>query len=298
MAKETPPRAWGRPAAGLLFCRVWGNTPTSVGKTSCQGSIVTVISKHPHERGEDLVRNEDGLLEIETPPRAWGRPCWPHFFPQEHRNTPTSVGKTLRPSAWQGKIRKHPHERGEDFRRESRPTGRRETPPRAWGRRQSIHREIPEGGNTPTSVGKTTTRPAANGGRQKHPHERGEDAGRRGAASVGWETPPRAWGRPSKKRPRFAAMGNTPTSVGKTARRPFRLCKIKKHPHERGEDHFSTTYPASRRETPPRAWGRHDHVLPVVVDVRNTPTSVGKTQRTGHALCTAWKHPHERGEDR
>ena len=50
------------------------------------------------------------------------------------RNTPTSVGKTLRPTSKIASPEKHPHERGEDHRtRQLRPPGT-ETPPRAWGR--------------------------------------------------------------------------------------------------------------------------------------------------------------------
>ena len=112
-----------------------GNTPTSVGKTALLGLCRSVLEKHPHERGEDLlmlpccfsligntptsVGKTDCLLYCtasgnETPPRAWGRLLVDKKTLSGSRNTPTSVGKTvyLNVLGWGGK--KHPHERGED----------------------------------------------------------------------------------------------------------------------------------------------------------------------------------------
>ena len=132
---------------------------------------------------------------LETPPRAWGRPYTADKSGAFFGNTPTSVGKT---PVWQQDLPlpwKHPHERGED-RAGMATTGKAtETPPRAWGRPQDTALERGQGGNTPTSVGKTGDQGPERLAIQKHPHERGEDqqghARRHGTA----ETPPRAWGR-------------------------------------------------------------------------------------------------------
>ena len=70
---------------------------------------------------------------------------------------------------------KHPHERGEDLERAVLTDLTKETPPRAWGRLLLDQLEMEQGGNTPTSVGKTTIRPRPNASMKKHPHERGED---------------------------------------------------------------------------------------------------------------------------
>ena len=72
-----------------------GNTPTCVGKTR-PAFVVTVRNwKHPHMRGEDVLRLPVKAIIIETPPHAWGRrerelPCG-----VGDGNTPTCVGKTL-----------------------------------------------------------------------------------------------------------------------------------------------------------------------------------------------------------
>ena len=92
---ETPPRAWGRLYSTVMAIDKVGNTPTSVGKTSSARNGTASKWKHPHERGEDglchlsshsAMRNtptsvgkttriaQRACNEVETPPRAWGRP--------------------------------------------------------------------------------------------------------------------------------------------------------------------------------------------------------------------------------
>ena len=72
-AKETPPRAWGRPKEGSACQSQAGNTPTCVGKTESSAIPACMSWKHPHVRGEDGVSRNRRLLRKETPPRAWGR---------------------------------------------------------------------------------------------------------------------------------------------------------------------------------------------------------------------------------
>ena len=48
------------------------------------------------------------------------------------------------------------------------------------------------------------------------PHVRGEDTGVKLNGALRGETPPRAWGRPSKLYAFFLSARNTPTCVGKT----------------------------------------------------------------------------------
>ena len=111
------------------------------------------------------------------------------------------------------------------------------------------------------------------------------------------ETPPRAWGRrlPVQRQPREG--GNTPTSVGKTYVTGTDALRLKKHPHERGEDEGAEEDKPKEQETPPRAWGRRRFVGHFVGHFGNTPTSVGKTLAGNSRQFYSWKHPHERGED-
>ena len=91
---ETPPRAWGRLAQAYANKQLNRNTPTGVGKTSLPYMTEEHIRKHPHGRGEDQMRNIVNQINLETPPRAWGRrrECDMSVIPV--RNTPTGVGKT------------------------------------------------------------------------------------------------------------------------------------------------------------------------------------------------------------
>ncbi len=91
-------------------------------------------------------------------------------------------------------------------------------------------------GNTPTGVGKTVAFKSNSRPGQKHPHRRGEDYASKAKRVDEKETPPQAWGRPSKLDLREEHARNTPTGVGKTriglGSQAFRW----KHPHRRGED--------------------------------------------------------------
>ena len=91
---ETPPRAWGRLAGNIECNRSARNTPTCVGKTAHDKTSSVKAQKHPHVRGEDFYNFFFMLSLIETPPRAWGRPCGYQRSRSHHRNTPTCVGKT------------------------------------------------------------------------------------------------------------------------------------------------------------------------------------------------------------
>ena len=173
---ETPPQAWGRPKAFCWWASMGGNTPTGVGKTTHPRHLSLLSLKHPHRRGEDPVILHTALDQGETPPQAWGRLPAKTVKRAIERNTPTGVGKTyITPKNFMMRL-KHPHRRGEDqpwaFRRKK----CLETPPQAWGRLGLIVTFSPQGGNTPTGVGKTNfccTRLATP---RKHPHRRGEDS--------------------------------------------------------------------------------------------------------------------------
>ena len=189
-----------------------------------------------------------------------------------------------------------------------------ETPPRAWGRRQSASAFSEPARNTPTCVGKTALELAKSHGSEKHPHVRGEDVY---VLGPGWriaETPPRAWGRQTFFTPKGVHWGNTPTCVGKTGPRLLKTAAIGKHPHVRGED---PQWPRPRRplwetrgediahlgwqaaglETPPRAWGRPRQRVAHGLSSGNTPTCVGKTLNVDEIQNESEKHPHVRGED-
>ena len=149
------PHAWGRRQFLLRLLLHLGNTPTCVGKTAVQRLSDDLIQKHPHVRGEDSQNQKFSKFLWETPPRAWGRPV-AFFRPNPmYGNTPTCVGKTFMPCPRSTFIKKHPHVRGEDFRKNWCKQQIEETPPRAWGRLGKNGRLLTLDRNTPTCVGKT-----------------------------------------------------------------------------------------------------------------------------------------------
>ena len=93
-ARETPPRAWGRPIETQISSFVKRNTPTGVGKTAILPGLLCQDEKHPHGRGEDKRHLSSERTTRETPPRAWGRHGVEIPYSKEAGNTPTGVGKT------------------------------------------------------------------------------------------------------------------------------------------------------------------------------------------------------------
>ena len=112
--KETPPRTWGRQFGEIAGLAVDRNTPTHVGKTAFQVSVLLAQKKHPHARGEDKFHDAEFGAAIETPPRTWGRLVSFHPVFASLGNTPTHVGKTKNQIGVEKMTKKHPHARGED----------------------------------------------------------------------------------------------------------------------------------------------------------------------------------------
>ena len=215
---------------------------------------------------------------LETPPRAWGRRSGSGDDDLSGGNTPTGVGKTGFRAHSGYLCEKHPHGRGEDRPSNDACQWCRETPPRAWGRLTANQVSVPIGGNTPTGVGKTFAVAGVPAPRRKHPHGRGEDCRLRAYRCPLLETPPRAWGRRPSVSAHETLHGNTPTGVGKTRLAIKGVFTPWKHPHGRGEDISTAAVSDHARETPPRAWGRHENQAGKHESRGNTPTGVGKTK--------------------
>ena len=174
--EETPPRAWGRLSTRSLGIDFLRNTPTGVGKTFLLSKSLIANEKHPHGRGEDNTFFRRYPVQIETPPRAWGRHQSNRAAGGRRRNTPTGVGKTITKSIRKSCLQKHPHGRGEDAVPAASSATVWETPPRAWGRLLGYGVRFRSDGNTPTGVGKTNAVALVSFIPRKHPHGRGEDS--------------------------------------------------------------------------------------------------------------------------
>jgi len=170
----SPPRAWGRRAAGRLRHRVPRFTPTRVGTAARSAGRQAAPTVHPHVRGDGGgVGVRHGLL-AGSPPRAWGRRRANGSSPVRRRFTPTCVGTAGTWASTAASPPVHPHVRGDGS---SRPWLTQDcdgSPPRAWGRRlptpvfRAYHRF------TPTCVGTACPCPCPWWSCSVHPHVRGD----------------------------------------------------------------------------------------------------------------------------
>jgi hypothetical protein len=110
----SPPRTWGRPPNVVQRRLIGRFTPTHVGKTQHQPRAYLPRPVHPHARGEDNTSVSAWLSVSGSPPRTWGRQGPMTIARQTRRFTPTHVGKTLCPIAYDPVGTVHPHARGED----------------------------------------------------------------------------------------------------------------------------------------------------------------------------------------
>src|SRR6266508_1332045 len=71
--RGSPPRAWGRLYVQRRSDAQRRFTPTCVGTISLSSACSSVVTVHPHVRGDDVIRDEPVTVAAGSPPRAWGR---------------------------------------------------------------------------------------------------------------------------------------------------------------------------------------------------------------------------------
>jgi len=111
--RGSPPRAWGQ-----FLSASWH---------------ISALLVHPHGRGDNEVVAFGVHHHLGSPPRAWGQCGGCVDTHNAARFTPTGVG-TMRIRTYDlpaGTV--HPHGRGDNTCRRMRRSGRRGSPPRAWG---------------------------------------------------------------------------------------------------------------------------------------------------------------------
>jgi len=138
-----------------LVCAIAWYTPTCVGKTASISSTRRSFAVHPHMRGENATLVKGNLMQIGTPPHAWGKLVQGGYQAVSVRYTPTCVGKTPRRSKSRAPQPVHPHMRGENVARCYGLRGVQGTPPHAWGKRGRASTSTGSRRYTPTCVGKT-----------------------------------------------------------------------------------------------------------------------------------------------
>ncbi len=152
------------------------------------------------------------------------------------------------------------------------------SPPRVWGKRRHAETLVALVGITPTRVGKTLTTMRPANPWQDHPHACGENLHHHDTHLGLLGSPPRVWGKPVANSIIRRLNGITPTRVGKTKLIGNRTILFRDHPHACGENRDPVADDAGADGSPPRVWGKLVGFSIARVELRITPTRVGKTR--------------------
>src|SRR5574341_2603712 len=115
----------------------------------------SICDLHPGDNGERLPQL---LVQLGSPPHAWGQLCPLLRRGLDDRFTPTCVGTMVRscPRAWRSAV--HPHMRGDNGLRDRFPEVLPGSPPHAWGQCWLPGQPARLPWFTPTCVGTIRTR--------------------------------------------------------------------------------------------------------------------------------------------
>ncbi len=135
----SPPRSWGKSTTSAVNNLLLRFTPTLVGKMWITLLLTTVMSVHPHARGENTFGSITRLEVAGSPPRSWGKsvPCLQVVVGK--RFTPTLVGKIPSSCKTNMRLAVHPHARGENNLEHVFQMHTGGSPPRSWGKFQNTH---------------------------------------------------------------------------------------------------------------------------------------------------------------
>ena len=171
-------------------------------------------SVHPHGRGDNVAHARRSDRSTGSPPRAWGQLLAAGHSGLTARFTPTGVGTIWTLYAASTITSVHPHGRGDNAQHRQRGFGQHGSPPRAWGQCLSVQRSKDGWRFTPTGVGTILFRKWCSTPETVHPHGRGDNTSTECGASIGYGSPPRAWGQcPDVPRTAYRSRF-TPTGVG------------------------------------------------------------------------------------
>ncbi len=188
--------------------------PTGVGNALTLLPIRSLISVHPHRRGERIAQIISVLCPSGSSPQAWGTPAALRVGRADRRFIPTGVGNAQRQDWPISVATVHPHRRGERWSSSKSDSTARGSSPQAWGTRgcQACHRLdgrfIPTGvGNAFRSINLAFPEPV-------HPHRRGERLGPTKTAGSRRGSSPQAWGTHAVAQGGQAGGRFIPTGVG------------------------------------------------------------------------------------
>ena len=267
-----------------------------MGNTSAIPSGNSLLTAHPHLRGEHVTITWTVDSLFGSSPPAWGTRSRTTACATPAGLIPTCVGNTI---GYVGRVvasRAHPHLRGEHCRRFACWMCRVGSSPPAWGTHIRYGPRSNDQGLIPTCVGNTSPVVAYRVLYGAHPHLRGEHLSLDLLFLCFEGSSPPAWGTRHRVQEQQPRLGLIPTCVGNT--RPAVLVPTpqRAHPHLRGEHGVNGQHVIGPVGSSPPAWGTPDSMPAPPLPCRLIPTCVGNTRSRKCALTVWWAHPHLRGE--
>lgn len=285
--EDSPPRVWGRLAAGEELDTGFGLTPTRVRKSPGLVGSWREGRVNPRVSGEDRHADRRSGAIAGRPTCVW-KTRIAVSRSGSRRTDPHGCGEdaTYRVSVEQARDR--PHTCGEDIRADTVHTSRVDRPPRVWGRRHRPRPADRRAGQTPTHVGKAPW--DGSGGRisRTDPHVCGEDGTGETALAEAADRPPHMWG--------GCLIGALLAGYTERLPRVWGRCSVTwgvEHqqavdwPHACGEDGVEGISDDGFEDRPPRVWGRRLTQGRVLHAGRQTPTRVGNL--CGLRQVLAWR---------
>ena len=206
----------------------------------------------------DVCRSEGfHVVGVGPPPRAWGRQRGGGEGAGGWGSTPTCVGTSPPHCTGSRSATVHPHVRGDVQFSPGVSDPADGPPPRAWGRPRTLRRCRVRRRSTPTCVGTSASLTASSASFRVHPHVRGDVPYTPPPPRNFDGPPPRAWGRPVRRRRPGRLLGSTPTCVGTSPVPSVAEQATTVHPHVRGDVYKEIGPDGKGGGPPPRAWGRH-----------------------------------------
>ena len=196
------------------------------------------------------------IVNLGSPPRAWGQSTFNAPSMTDIRFTPTGVGTMAGACCRLYMPTVHPHGRGDNEIVIPCPYDTSGSPPRAWGQWLSSKTKVLLERFTPTGVG--TIRSVARFDAQitVHPHGRGDNGRYHGPGVYPYGSPPRAWGQSLLNSEEWLSVRFTPTGVGTIAVACTTCRRAPVHPHGRGDNPVRSERRFFDAGSPPRAWGQ------------------------------------------
>ena len=171
----SPPRAWGQFDLAERMFHIYRFTPTGVGTMCSRRGSASILTVHPHGRGDNHCLEHNVKRDHGSPPRAWGQFAISRKNRRVFRFTPTGVGTITPQPALFAPEPVHPHGRGDNHLHLHLHLHLHGSPPRAWGQWYAKRDVFLVERFTPTGVGTIITHPSPTSASTVHPHGRGDN---------------------------------------------------------------------------------------------------------------------------